>query len=230
MIKTLTLTTFVTLALMHGTRAQTVTESGAANYFNQRERQEQNADLQAEYDRKYNEFMGKLSQLVGQQNSNHKEVQVGEYTINYQTECSINIDLKPPTLGKFEKDCYSAEAKAGATAKMIVDSAPNNPPSIEAIQSAVVNCELELKVKKSFSITNLCYEEGFVSNFKDIVSEYQGQLSDAGFSQSPVYSKDGNTVTFNSDEVHTKINLENHVAETNTITPLIGQEAPLPGA
>ena len=231
MNKQLTLIAIFALAtIIPGILTQTVTESGTVNYFNQREKQERNDDLKEKYDSEYEAFMGKLSELVGQQNSNHKEVKVGEYTINYQTECTVNIDFKPPVLGSFEKDCYSAEAKAAATAKMIVDSAPSNPPSLSVIQEAVTNCELELKVKKSFSITNLCYEDGFVSNFKDILAEYNDQLTAAGFTESPIYSEDGQTVTFNSDEVHTKINLENHEAVTSTITPLIGTSEELPSA
>ena len=159
----------------------------------------------------YEKFQDELSDLINTHNNNTKTTKVGDYQIIVQTDCSFDMDIKPPVLTPFEKDCYSAKAAADASAEMIINTAPNNPPSIEFVQSAVTDCKMTLSVSKSFTIHNLCYVEEFAAEYKAILDDYQSKLHAAGFTTRK--DNDDGSTTFSSDTVHKSIDLEKHLGQ-----------------
>ena len=188
-----------------------VTESSVVDDLNQIRKDIENDKLQAEYDSEYEKFQDELSDLINTHNNNTKTTKVGDYQIIVQTDCSFDMDIKPPVLTPFEKDCYSAKAAADASAEMIINTAPNNPPSIEFVQSAVTDCKMTLSVSKSFTIHNLCYVEEFAAEYKAILDDYQSKLHAAGFTTRK--DNDDGSTTFSSDTVHKSIDLEKHLGQ-----------------
>jgi hypothetical protein len=201
-----------------------VTEKSITDAMNQRDVQLKQADVKNTYNAEYDAFMTQMQTLLSNQEKNTKEVTVGEYQIVVQTDCDYKIDLQPPTLGTFERDCFTAESKAEVTAKMIVNSSPSNPPSLESIQNAFTNCELQLSTERSITVRDLCYEEGLTSNFSAILQEYDDEMAKSGL-VNKTHNDDG-SVTYTSDRHYSdKIDLQSHNAVQTTVQSMIGTDA-----
>jgi hypothetical protein len=202
----------------------TVTEQSSVDDFNAQNKAMENQKLQDKYKAEMTAFDLQMQALLSAQESKKRDVPIGEYVITVQSECDYKIDLQPPTLGTFERDCYSAEAKADVTAQMIVNSAPSNPPSLESIKGAITNCELALSTERSITIKNLCYEEGLVANFKAILDEYDDDMAASGLTKR-VDNADG-SVTYSSGVLTSeKIDLQTHTATAVDKSGLIGTDA-----
>ena len=182
------------------------TESSAVDALNAANNARVNSDLKQKYNEEYDQFTQDLNAIIERQNNNNKVKEVGDYKITVQTDCDYKIDLKPPVLTKFEKECYSAKSTAEATADMIVNTAPQNPPSFASVKGALTNCKLEVSVSKSFSIYNNCWADEFASEYKAIMDGYAGRMSQAGFVNRT--DNDDGSVTFSSNELTRTVNLE----------------------
>lgn len=192
------------------------TESGAVAELNQAYKNAKNQEEQERYDAAYDAFEAELRAIVERQNNsdNQKVHTVGQYSVTVQTNCEVEVNPMPPILTPFEKDCYSAKSSAEATADMIINTAPENPPSLAAVVGAVTNCELTVSVNKSFSIYNNCWTDQFSAEYGSIMAGFAADMAAKGYTKDPV-SEDG-TTTFSTETLSRTVNLNpDHVAQTN---------------
>ena len=204
--------------------SETHTEQKVVDDLNVAQKEVENQILLDKYNDEMSDFDRDMQALLSAHEAKTKDVPIGPYMIKVQTECEYDIDIKPPTLGTFERDCYSAEAKADVTAQMIINSSPSNPPSIESIKGAIANCELALSTERSITVRNLCYEEGLVANFTAILDEYDDEMASSGL----VHRKDNEngSVTYSTGVLTSeKIDLQTHTAKMIDRSDLEGTDA-----
>ena len=207
------------------------TESSAVAHLNNALSTQKNTEEQARYDAAYDAFEAELRAIVDTQNTNTKVHTVGQYNVTVQTNCEPYVEPVPPVMTPFEKECFSAKSSAEATADMIINTAPQNPPSLAAVVGAVTNCELEVSVNKSFSIYNNCWTDQFSSEYGSIMDGYAATMASHGYVNRLNNAEDG-SVTFSTNTISHKVNLDpEHNANLQDNNTLDGSDAgALPGS
>ena len=156
-------------AFAQSTLDATAMEQEMNDAYNQAKKDE----AQADYEAKMTEFQNSIETAILNHQSATKIVNVGEFEIIVQENCTIEFPTQPEKPTVVEQECFKAKHNAETTAELIAKATPLNPPNIEMVAGAMNNCELQVSIIKSFEIYNTCWEDELPAEYRSI---YQAQV------------------------------------------------------
>ena len=125
----------------------------------------------SQYEKEYQEFRTRFQSLVHAQSTKTKEIDISDFQIHIQQDCSL-IDLPPPVKPSLlEGDCFTGQFMASVTARLIANVSPTSPPDAQSILQAVNSCELDLGWTETLSIEKECYAEDLSAEYRRIVDD-----------------------------------------------------------
>ena len=174
-------------------------------------------EAQDEYDAQMRAFQDSINKAIVDHQAATKIVNVGEFEIIVQENCTIEFPSQPEKPTVVEKECFKAKHNAETTAGLIAKATPLNPPNIEMVASAMNNCELQVSIVKSFEIYNTCWEDELPAEYRSI---YQAQV-DALEAKGYAYNEE--TKKWEKSYETQKINL---ASDPNNVVPASEANAP----
>ena len=140
-----------------------------------------NAALQ--YEKDMDVFVNEFRKKIETQTSKTKQINTGVFSLIIQEDCSFLDEIPPEKPSIIEKDCFTGQIMAQATANLIIQTAPTNPPNIEILIGAVSSCKLELEWSQTFSVLNECYKDNLREEYLKILQDSYESIENFGFTK-----------------------------------------------